>query len=130
MRSRRLARCLSIADLRAAARKRAPRMVFDYIDGGADDESTLRRNCDAFADYEGGERVVDYMLEGQIDRTLRVAAHQSTCVCFGVPDLDLLCVTSARIGLSDAALLSESNAGDLFLYRVGVHGLSGAENRP
>jgi sugar lactone lactonase YvrE len=105
-------------------------MVFDYIDDGVADERTLRRNCDVFADYEGGGLVVHYMPEGRIDRTLRVAANQSTCVCFGVPDLDLLYVTSARIGLSDAALLSESNAGDLFPYRVGVHGLPGAEYRP
>jgi L-lactate dehydrogenase (cytochrome) len=48
----RLAQCLDIADLRAAARRRAHRMVFDYIDGGADDEYTLRRNCEAFSDYE------------------------------------------------------------------------------
>jgi L-lactate dehydrogenase (cytochrome) len=27
-------------------------MVFDYIDGGADDEKTLRRNCSAFDDYQ------------------------------------------------------------------------------
>lgn len=52
MRSARLNRCLNIADLRLAARRRAHRMVFDYIDGGADDEVTLARNSAAFADYE------------------------------------------------------------------------------
>jgi L-lactate dehydrogenase (cytochrome) len=52
MRSARLQRCLNIADLRLAARRRAHRMVFDYIDGGADDEVTLARNSAAFADYE------------------------------------------------------------------------------
>jgi L-lactate dehydrogenase (cytochrome) len=39
---------VSIADLRRAAGKRLPRVVFDYIDGGADDERTLRANCRAF----------------------------------------------------------------------------------
>ncbi|MBN8605659.1 MAG: alpha-hydroxy-acid oxidizing protein [Caulobacterales bacterium] len=34
----------SIEDLRRAAKRRLPRMVFDYIEGGADDEITLRRN--------------------------------------------------------------------------------------
>ena len=48
----RLARARNIADLRALARARLPRMVFDYIDGGADDEVTLRRNPAAFADIE------------------------------------------------------------------------------
>ncbi len=44
--------CLNIEDFRIAARRRAHRMVFDYIDGGADDEKTLARNCDAFDDVE------------------------------------------------------------------------------
>jgi L-lactate dehydrogenase (cytochrome) len=30
------------------ARKRLPRVVFDYLDGGAEDEITLRENCRAF----------------------------------------------------------------------------------
>lgn len=41
---------LNIADLRLAAKKRLPRVVFDYIDGGADAEVTLRENCRAFDD--------------------------------------------------------------------------------
>ena len=30
------------------ARRRLPRAVFDYLDGGAEDEVTLRENCAAF----------------------------------------------------------------------------------
>src|SRR4051812_2656423 len=41
---------LNIADLRAAARRRLPRVVFDYIDGGADAEWTLRENARVFED--------------------------------------------------------------------------------
>ena len=37
-------RAFNIADLRKRARARLPRMVFDYMDGGADDECTLRAN--------------------------------------------------------------------------------------
>ncbi|MEL6258881.1 MAG: alpha-hydroxy-acid oxidizing protein, partial [Pseudomonadota bacterium] len=48
----RLEDTLSIADLRAMSRARLPRMVFDYIDGGAEDEVTLRRSVDRFSDYE------------------------------------------------------------------------------
>lgn len=43
---------LNIDDLRSAAKRRAHRMVFDYIDGGADDEITLGRNTTAFDDYD------------------------------------------------------------------------------
>lgn len=41
-----LAAALNIEDLRRLARARLPRMVFDYIDGGADDEVTLRANLE------------------------------------------------------------------------------------
>ena len=41
-------RVLNIADLRLLARRRLPRVVFDYIDGGADAERTLGENCRAF----------------------------------------------------------------------------------
>jgi L-lactate dehydrogenase (cytochrome) len=43
-------RAVNIADLRHAAKARLPRVVFDYIDGGADAESTLRENTRAFED--------------------------------------------------------------------------------
>ena len=39
---------VNIEDLRRLARRRLPRVVFDYIDGGAEGEVTLRENCDAF----------------------------------------------------------------------------------
>jgi isopentenyl diphosphate isomerase/L-lactate dehydrogenase-like FMN-dependent dehydrogenase len=41
---------VNIEDLRQAARRRLPRSVFDYIDGGADGEVTLRENVRAFED--------------------------------------------------------------------------------
>ena len=41
---------VNIADLRNAAKKRLPRVVFDYIDGGADAEWTMRENARVFDD--------------------------------------------------------------------------------
>lgn len=41
---------VNVEDHRRGARRRLPRFVFDYLDGGADDESCLRRNR---ADMEG-----------------------------------------------------------------------------
>ena len=41
---------VNIEDLRRAARRRLPRSVFDYIDGGAEAEVTLRENVRAFED--------------------------------------------------------------------------------
>ena len=39
---------VNVADLRTLARRRLPRVVFDYVDGGAEDEITLRENRRAF----------------------------------------------------------------------------------
>ncbi len=43
-------RVVNIADLRQIAQRRVPRAVFDYLDGGAEGEVTLRENCRAFED--------------------------------------------------------------------------------
>ena len=43
-----LSRAVSIEDLRLLAKKRLPRAIFDFFDGGAEDEVTLRENRAAF----------------------------------------------------------------------------------
>ena len=43
-------RVVCIEDFRPIARRRVPRAVFDYLDGGAEGEVTLRENCRAFQD--------------------------------------------------------------------------------
>ena len=43
-------RAYSIAAMRELARRRLPRAVFDFVDGGAEDEMTLRANESAFRD--------------------------------------------------------------------------------
>jgi isopentenyl diphosphate isomerase/L-lactate dehydrogenase-like FMN-dependent dehydrogenase len=45
-----IASAVNIEDLRQMAMRRLPRMVFDYIDGGAEREWTLRENARAFQD--------------------------------------------------------------------------------
>jgi L-lactate dehydrogenase (cytochrome) len=45
-----VSQAVTIADLRLMAERRLPRMVFDYIDGGAEREWTLRENMRAFED--------------------------------------------------------------------------------
>jgi len=46
----RSSRVVNISDLRRIAEQRVPRVVFDYLDGGAESEITLRENCRAFED--------------------------------------------------------------------------------
>ena len=67
---RRLARAASVADLRSIARRRLPGGVFDYIDGGAEDEIALRRNADAFHRLEFRPRVLQGVGEVDASTTL------------------------------------------------------------
>ena len=43
-------KAVNIEDLRQMARRRVPKSVFDYLDGGAESELTLNENCRAFRD--------------------------------------------------------------------------------
>src|SRR5215831_10554088 len=43
-------RVVNIQDLRRLAKRRLPRVVFNYVDGGSDNEVTLRENCRVFDD--------------------------------------------------------------------------------
>jgi L-lactate dehydrogenase (cytochrome) len=49
---------VNINDLRQAAQRRLPRAVFDYVDGGAEDEATLRNNRLGFERYTFNPRVL------------------------------------------------------------------------
>ena len=64
---RRLQRAASIEDLRRIARRRLPGGVFDYIDGGAEDEVAMDRNTRGFRELEFVPRVLRDM--GSVDTT-------------------------------------------------------------
>ena len=48
----RLSDCNNVRDLRRLAKRKLPWPIFNYLDGGADDEVALRRSVAAFDDYE------------------------------------------------------------------------------
>ena len=70
----RLGDCHNVEDFRRLAKRRLPRPVFDYIDGGADDEVTLRRNVAAFDDCD----LVPNVLAGvaEIDMSVTVLGRK------------------------------------------------------
>lgn len=68
-RSMSLEACHNIADLRRLALRRLPAPVFHYLDGGADDEWSLRRNTSAFDDYE--------LLPAQLSDVSRIGTKSS-----------------------------------------------------
>lgn len=55
----RIENCLNIEDLRRVAKRRAHKMVFDYIDGGADDERSIRTNSSAFDKFSLAYKVLN-----------------------------------------------------------------------
>ena len=48
----RLKNCYNFEDFRKLAKKKLPAPIFHYIDGGADDETTLKRNTNSFDDCD------------------------------------------------------------------------------
>jgi isopentenyl diphosphate isomerase/L-lactate dehydrogenase-like FMN-dependent dehydrogenase len=48
--AQKIAKAINIRDLRAMAKRRLPNVVFDYLDGGAEDEITLRANTHVYSD--------------------------------------------------------------------------------
>lgn len=70
---RRLARAVEIGDLRAMAHKRLPRFALEYLEAGAEDEATMAREREAYAEW----RFMPRMLVDVADRSL-------TTTLFGV----------------------------------------------
>ncbi len=67
-------RVVNIEDLRHLARRRLPKPVFDYLDGGAEDELTLTENCRAFRDVTFRPRGA--VAVGECDLKTRVLGHE------------------------------------------------------
>ncbi len=76
-----LADCQSIEDLRVLAKKRAHKMVFDYIDGGADDEKTLRENSSAFDQYRFQHRVLRDVSKIDLTTKLLGKVYRTPIIC-------------------------------------------------
>ena len=72
---RRLGRAMTISDLRRIARRRTPRAVFDYTDGGAEQEISMRRSRAALDRVEFGPRVLNDV--GDVDTTIELFGRRS-----------------------------------------------------
>src|SRR5436853_5472593 len=73
----RLLDCHNFHDFRRLAKRRVPGPIFDYIDGGADDEVTLRRNTASFEQCD----LVPSVLRGveNVDMSVTIMARSSRC---------------------------------------------------
>ena len=62
--------CYNFEDFRKLAKKKLPSPIFNYIDGGADDEITLKRNSEAFEDYDLIPNILNNVGEPDLSTTI------------------------------------------------------------
>lgn len=92
-------------------------------DSGVPDGMTVDAGGDLWLAHWGGWRVSRVDSSGTIRQVIRIPVAQVTSCAFGGPDLDVLFITSARTGLTAAALADQPLAGGLFAVRVDATGL-------
>ncbi|MEY3913617.1 MAG: hypothetical protein RL509_1661, partial [Pseudomonadota bacterium] len=108
---------INLEDLRQLARRKLPRIAFDFIDGGADDEHCLLRNRQAFERY----RLLPRYLRDVSQRDLSVTLFGRTYASpIGIsptglaglfrPDADLMLAAAAREANVPFLLSSAANA--------------------
>ena len=107
---------INLEDLRVLARRKLPRIAFDFIEGGADDEACLRRNREAFARHRLVPRYLRDVSKRDQSVTLFGRAYASP---FGIsptglaglwrPGADLMQAAAARDANVPFLLSSSSN---------------------
>ncbi|MGF6767762.1 (S)-mandelate dehydrogenase [Paraburkholderia sp. GAS199] len=108
---------VNVADFRASAKARLPRMVFDYLEGGAEDELGLRHNQDAFRKIKfAPRRLVDVSVRNmQVDILGKAASAPLVIAPTGLngifwPDGDIALARAAGNFGIPFALSTASNA--------------------
>jgi L-lactate dehydrogenase (cytochrome) len=92
-------------DFREAARRRLPRFLFDYAEGGANNESTLRRNVSDLAEIALAQRVLSGV--GEVDlKTALFGAEQSLPVILGPVGIGGMYRRRGEVQAAKAALAS------------------------
>jgi (S)-mandelate dehydrogenase len=97
-----VSRALNIADLRAVARRRVPHFVFEYVEGGAEDEASLRCNRTGFEAL----RLVPQTLVDTSSRHLRteiLGRPAAAPLIIGPTGLNGMSHADGDIGLAQAA---------------------------
>lgn len=111
-------------DFDPASGRAANRRVFAKTDGyGHGDGSTI--DTEGFlwnARWDGG-CLIRWAPDGRIDRVVELPCRRVTSAIFGGPGLDVLYVTTARYGFSEAELAEQPGAGGIFAVETGTRGL-------
>lgn len=98
------------------------------VENGHPDGSTLDAEGHLWVAHWDGWNVTCYdPARGVGLRTIKLPASRITSCAFGGPDLSTLYITSARVGLDEAALAAQPLAGGLFKVDAGVRGIPAPE---
>ena len=102
---------------------RRPFLTFDGSAGGPDGMTMDAEGC-LWVAFFGGYHVQRFSPEGErLETVVTPGAPQTTCCCFGGPDLDTLYITTARDPIAGVSTEGEPNSGALFAADVGAVGL-------
>lgn len=112
-------------DFDLAAGTATGRRVFVEAEAGHGGPDGLTVDAEGFVWSAQFDRwcVNRYAPDGRLERSLRLPVQRPTTCMFGGPDLETLYVTSARMGLTDAQLAEQPQAGGVFALRPGARGL-------
>jgi len=99
------------------------RRLFAQVEEGAPDGGALDAEGFLWNAHWGGGKVVRYAPDGRVDRIVPMPVRQPSSCAFGGPDLGVLYVTSARVGLPREVREAQPKAGGLFAFYPGVRGL-------
>jgi L-arabinonolactonase len=91
---------------------------------GDPDGSTIDADGYLWSTRWGAGQVVRFAPDGTVDRVLTLPAPQPTCPAFGGPDLDVLYVTSATVGLRAGQLADAPKSGGVFAKKLIFKGLA------
>lgn len=99
--------------------------VFREVDEkfGYPDGLTVDAEGYVWSAHWSGWRITRYDPDGQVDRVIELPVPNVTSITFGGPNMDLLFVTTARLGLTDDQIAEAPLSGGLFLVEPGVTGL-------
>ena len=102
---------------------RRPFLTFDGSTGGPDGMTVDAEGC-LWVAFFGGYHVQRFSPEGErLETVVTPGAPQTTCCCFGGPDLDTLYITTARDPIAGVDTEGEPNSGALFAADVDAVGL-------
>lgn len=87
--------------------------VFAPVHLGEPDGATVDAHGHYWSAHWGAGEVVGYLPDGQVMARVRLPVSQPSCVAFGGPALRTLYITTARVGLDQAQLAAQPDAGTL-----------------